>query len=168
MQMNPPTQNDIAAWKRVFAQYHGILRPNRISGAALYAYLSGCYPTIPREEERMRQIVVSNILSNNVFSRELEPGVSPDPVCCEIANTGAGETLYRQQDEIFSGCPILVGIDLVSGYFLVEGSSLLWDELYAQRGLNETDLDNEYAVAEYIACLKRFGRLEQMLENSKG
>jgi hypothetical protein len=162
MFMHAPAQNDRADWKRVYAQYRGSLHPNRISGAELYDYLSKRYPFVPLDDPRMDQIVVSNILENEVFARELPQGVSPDPVCCAIENNGSGEVLYRDQDAIFSGSQIIAGIDLVSGYFLVEGSSLLWDELYARRGLNENDLANEYAVAEYVACLKRFGQLGQM------
>ena len=163
MLTHPPTQSDLGDWKRVYAQYRGSLHPNRISGAELYAYLGEHYPLIPLDDPRMDQIVACNILENEVFSRELPQGAEPDPVCCAVAPSGAGEALYSGQDEIFSGCPILVGIDLVSGYFLVEGSSLLWDELYARRGLNENDLANEYVVAEYIACLQRFGLLEETL-----
>ena len=78
--------------------------------------------------------------------------------------SGAGEALYCAQIAVLAGIDIFVGIDLVSGYFLVEGSSLLWDELYAQRGLNETDLENFYSVAEYIQCLKRFDMLDRVLQ----
>ena len=39
---------------------------------------------------------------------------------------------------------------------MVEGSSLLWDELYVFRGLDEQDLENYVCVAEYIACMRRF------------
>ena len=45
----------------------------------------------------------------------------------------------------------------------MEGSSLLWDELYAYRGLNEPELENYYSVAEYVSCLNRFGLLEETL-----
>ncbi len=39
---------------------------------------------------------------------------------------------------------------------MVEGSSELWNELFAFRGLDEEDLKNYYLVAEYISCLKQF------------
>ena len=51
---------------------------------------------------------------------------------------------------------IFVGLDTVTGFFMVEGSSLLWDELYAFRGLDAQDLENYVCVAEYIACMQRF------------
>ena len=30
--------------------------------------------------------------------------------------------------------------------------------------LNEEDLENVYSVAEYVSCLKRFGKLESVIE----
>lgn len=163
MQLTQATGDDLARWKRVFAEYRPRLKPNRISGAALYAYLDSRYPLEPMEDTRVGQMVIDNILMNDCFACELPFGRLPEPVYCVIEPVGAGAALYRAQDAVFSGCDIIVGIDLVSGYFLVEGSSALWDELYAHRGLNETDLENPYCVAEYIDCLSRFGMLEEAL-----
>jgi len=167
MQTTQATQEDIARWKRIYEEYRPRLRPNRISGAALYAYLESRYPLLCMEDTRADQVVTDNILKNACFASLLPEGEQPEPVCCAIEPVGSGLTLYHAQDAVFSGCDIIVGIDLVSGYFLVEGSSLLWDELYAHRGLNESDLENFYSVAEYIACLTRFGMLEEhLLPNS--
>ena len=155
------TTEDIAQWRQTAERYKDRLTPNRISGSKLYAYLQSRYPLLPLDDARANQVVISNILENKVFAADLPEGVSPEPVCCIIERAGAGETLYRAQEELFSGCDIFVGIDLVSGYYCVEGSGLLWDELFAQRGLSERDLGNYYMVAEYIACLSRFGLLEK-------
>lgn len=163
MQTRTPSAEDIAHWKKLFADYRPRLKPNRIGGARLYDYLCAHYGVLPMQDARLKQIVSDNITKNECFLRELPTGVSPDPVCCKIARDDAAASLYASQDAVYSGCDIIVGIDLVSGYFLVEGSSLLWDELYAHRGLSETDLDNYYSVAEYISCLNRFGLLEKTL-----
>lgn len=165
MQMTQATEQDLAHWKQVYQQYRPRLKPNRISGATLYAYLESHYPLLPLDDPRANRLVSENILSNKVFARQLPKGCVPEPICCTIAPTGNGAELYRAQDAVFAGIDILVGIDLISGYFLVEGSSLLWDELYAQRGLNEDDLENAYSVAEYVACLERFGILDRVLSN---
>ena len=164
MQTTPPTRQDLARWKQVYAEYRPKLRPNRISGAALYSYLESRYPLLMQEDPRARSLVTENILANDSLARQLPEGCPPEPVCAVIEPVGAGLALYRAQDAVFAGCEILVGIDLVSGYFLVEGSSLLWDELYAQRGLNDSDLENVYSVAEYIRSLSRFGLLEDTLK----
>ena len=55
------------------------------------------------------------------------------------------------------------GVELESGFFCIEGSSLLWDELYVFRGLDENDIQNYICVAEYISCLNKFGLLESIL-----
>ena len=155
------TTEDIAQWRQTAERYRGQLSPNRIPGSKLYAYLQSRYPLLPLDDARANQVVISNILENKVFAADLPEGVSPEPVCCLIERTGAGEALYQAQEALFSNCDIFVGIDLVSGYYCVEGSGLLWDELFAQRGLSERDLGNYYMVAEYVACLSRFDLLER-------
>ena len=166
MQTTPPNAQDFARWKQIYAEYRPRLQPNRISGAALYDYLDAHYPLLLPDDPCLGGVVTRNILENEALSRQLPPGCLPEPVCAVIEPVGAGLALYRAQDAVFAGCEILVGIDLVSGYFLVEGSSLLWDELYARRGLNEDDLDNVYSVAEYISCLKRFDMLDSVLSGA--
>ena len=163
MQTALPTKEDIVRWKEVFATYHTRLKPNRISGALLSEYLTAHYPAQPVHDARLDAVVTGNIRSNECYARALPPGVSPDPVCYKLAREGAAVPLYASQDAVYAGSDIIVGIDLVSGYFLVEGSSSLWDELYAHRGLSEDELSNYYCVAEYVACLSRFDLLEQVL-----
>ncbi len=164
MLTHSPAPEDIAEWKRVAERYRTRLHPNRISGRALYDYLCSRYPLLPLHDVRADRVVRDNILKNKCFADELPDGVLPEPACAIVERSGAGLELYRAQDEAFSGLDIFVGIDLAGGYFAVEGSSVLWDELYARRGLNETDLANDYCVFEYIACLTRFGLLELTLE----
>lgn len=164
MLTHEPTAEEIATWQQVFRTYHSRLKPNRKTGAELNAYLQDRYPLRVLKDQNADQVVIQNILLNQTLADELPAGVAPSPVCCIVERGGAGESLYREQDACFQSIDIFVGIDLVSGYFLVEGSSRLWDELYAFRGLNANDLQNYYSVAEYVACLKRFGLLEQVLE----
>ena len=159
MLTQPATQEQIESWKRTFAQYKGRFLSNRKSGAELKAYLLSKYPVREETSDSARRVVTENILSNKPLADELPPGKQPEPYCAVVLREGAGDALYAAQDEVFAGVDIFVGIDLVSGYFLVEGSSLLWDELFAFRGLNETDLENYYLVAEYASCLERFGLL---------
>lgn len=163
MQTTLPTEEDIAHWKEVFAEYHTRLKPNRISGEQLRDYLTAHYPAQPMQNAELDQVVSGNILANECYARVLPEGVSPKPACYQLAREGTAAQLYASQDALYAGSDIIVGIDLVSGYFLVEGSSLLWDELYAQRGLSEDELSNYYCVAEYVSCLSRFDLLEQAL-----
>jgi hypothetical protein len=50
-----------------------------------------------------------------------------------------------------------------TGYLLVEGSSSLWDELFAFQGLDKNDIENFYLVAEYIKSLKKYQPNNQIL-----
>ena len=164
MQTTQITRQDIKRWKKIFAEYRPHLAPNRISGEALAAYLSSRYPVRPLDDPRAKRVVTDNIRANENLAQQLPKGCAPNPVCFIVERSGAGEALYCAQSAVFAGIDIFVGIDLVSGYFFVEGSSLLWDELYAHRGLNETDLENFYSVAEYIQCLKCFNMLDGVLQ----
>ena len=162
MLTHEPSIEEITGWKQVFAAYSLRLHPNRKSGEELYAYLRSHYSLRDLADADADQVVIQNILLNEPLARELPAGTAPKPVCCIVEPVDAGEALYREQDACFAGIEIFVGIDLVTGYFVVEGSSRLWDELYAFRGLNGNDLKNYYSVAEYIACLKRFDLLDQI------
>ena len=97
------------------------------------------------------------------IGKSCPPGEKPIPKTFFVARAGLGQRLYHEQDELFAGMDIFVGIDLVSGFYCVEGSSYLWDELCAFQGLDERDRENFFCVAQYITCLKRFDLLEAAL-----
>lgn len=158
MLTHSPTPGQIESWKRTFETYAPALRPNRKTGEEIQTYLLKKYPADELEDEAARRVVVSGVRGNAPTAEKLPAGERPRPYCCVVRREGAGKTLYEKQDGCFNGIDIFVGIDLVSGYFTVEGSSLLWDELYFFRGLDETDLKNYYLVAEYVACAKFFGQ----------
>lgn len=162
MLTHEPSAEEIAGWKQVFAAYRPRLKPNRKSGEEVLAHLRSHYSLRVLQDLRADQVVIQNILQNESLAHELPPDTAPKPVCSVVESVDAGEVLYREQDACFQGTEIFVGIDLTTGYFVVEGSSRLWDELYAFRGLNERDLSNCYSVAEYIACLERFDLLDQI------
>ena len=146
----------IKQWKAVFNEHHDKLRPNRKSGQELLDYLRGRYPLCERHDTAALEVVSENVLNNEPLREKLKPGKAPAPIAFTLPREGSALSLYAQQDPLFWGIDIFVGIDLESGFFHVEGSSLLWDELYAFRGLDERDIENYYCVAEYIACLERF------------
>lgn len=157
------TPEMIREWKETFQQYRPRLRPNARNGHEILAYLTGHYPVREIPAESISEIISDNVLLNDGNARKLPPGTTPEAAGFFIENSGAGKTLYENQDEFFRGTPIIAGVEIHSAYFLVEGSSLLWDELFAFRGLDEMDLANYYLVAEYVACLRRFDRLERVL-----
>ena len=52
---------------------------------------------------------------------------------------------------------IFVGVDAATGYFYVEGSEELWDELFVYRGLDELDLRNFALTGQYVDLCRRRG-----------
>lgn len=163
MQMQKPTAQMIAEWKETWNQYRNKISPNKKSGKEIVNYLSDRYPLKTINDENTAQIVTRNILENEVLASKIPEGKKPLPITFLVEKEDSGVYLYDNQDDIFKGAEIFVGIDLFSGCFFVEGSSLLWDELCAFSGLDEEDIKNYYCVAKYISCLKKFDLLDKAL-----
>ncbi len=157
MLTKPATARMLRQWRADYLRIRPLLSPNRKTAEELLAFLAGKYPLVPLNDERARAVVVANVLVNNHLSARLPHGISPRAETFTVARTGAGEPLYAAQKALFSGMDIFVGIEMNTGHFHVEGSSLLWDTLIAFRGLDERDLENVYLVSEYAACRKRLG-----------
>ena len=167
MLMQKVTPEMLEEWKATWNEYKNRLLPNRKSGAEIAAYLLEKYPLAELHEEKALRAVAENVRNNAHLAEKLPAGGAPSPVAFFVQNTGKGKNLYEKQDEVFKGSKIFAGVDLASGFFCVEGSSLLWDELYAFRGLDEKDIQHPYCVAEYVSCLKRFGLLDKILVTAK-
>lgn len=157
MLRHPATPQDLAAWRKTQAQNKDRIRPGRKSGEEVKAYLLARYPLTENASARARRVVEQNVLGNAPLAARLTGGAKPDPWCAIVLREGAGLSLYAAQDALYDGMEIFVGVDRTTGYFHVEGSDLLWDELFSFRGLDEEDLENPYLVSEYVACRKRFG-----------
>lgn len=157
MLMQEATPEMLVQWKSVWQHYKDKLQPNRKTGAELAAYITAKYPLRELNDKRAAQVVIGNVLDNECNAEKLPDGAKPSPVTFIVENTGNGERLYAEQDEIFAGTEIFVGIDFASGWYGVEGSSLLWDELCAFQGLDAKDIENYFCVSQYIAALERFG-----------
>lgn len=157
------TPEMVREWKETSATYRPLLRPNKKTGREIVAYLTGKYPVQVLPAGSLDEVVADNVLLNDCNAQKLPAGTVPEAAGFLIENTGAAQHLYENQDEIFRGISIIAGVELHSAYFMVEGSSLLWDELFAFRGLDEEDLANYYLVAEYVACLRRFDHLDRVL-----
>ncbi len=160
------TPEMVKEWKETFATYRPLLRPNQKTGREILAYLTCKYPVRELATASLRDVVEDNILSNECHAKKMPFGKTPEVAGFFIENTGTGKILYENQDEMFRGRAIIGGVELHSGYFMVEGSSLLWDDLCAFRGLDADDLDNYYMVAEYVACLQRFDLLESVISRT--
>lgn len=142
------TKQLVEQWLQIFEQYKGKLRPNRKTGQELVEYLTSKYELEVFESEEASKVVYLNIMENDFLKSKLSPMEEPRPV-----------TYYWCKN----GYKVFIGIDLITGSYYVEDDENLWDELYAFRGLDESDLNNFYCVAEYINCLNKFNMLESVL-----
>ncbi|MGE5473906.1 MAG: hypothetical protein ACM3UU_06760 [Ignavibacteriales bacterium] len=162
MLMQEATSEMIKEWKVIYDEYKARLYPNKKAALEIIEYLKKKYPVTEQPQEELKQVVLDNVMQNECYSNKLLDGKVPVAKVFYIENSGAGQPLYEKQDVVFKGCKIIIGVELETAYFMVEGNSMLWDELFAFRGLDEDDLNNFYLVAEYITCLKKFGMLDNL------
>lgn len=131
-----PTPEMIQAWKDIFEKHHAAMQPNRKTGAEVDAYFRSKYSYTALERRAFTDVVTANILETEYFAAKCPEGERP-----VIRTYKVGE--------------VLVGIDLVSGYFQVECEDTekavpVYDDLFVYRGLDEVDLTNFFLVAEYV------------------
>ncbi|ADB68975.1 TPA: hypothetical protein PNM72_001727 [Listeria monocytogenes] len=127
----------IKEWQNIYYNHIDNLVPNRKTGCEIDEYFRGNYSFVSVNDKNAQETVIQNIINNESFKEKLSAGVKPKPMTYTIRDSN-----------------IFVGIDLISGYFYVEGSEEVYDDLFAYRGLDESDLKNFYLVAEYIRCKK--------------
>ena len=165
MLIEETTPEMVKEWKAIHVEYRDRLSPNRKPAHEIVKYLRDTYPLEEITDASWGRMIIDNVMMNDPHKLKLPEGKDPFPIVFKIGNISSGKRLYEQQDEIFKGSPIIVGIDLETGFFHVEGSSQLWDELFAFRGLDQVDLKNIYLVAEYIHCLRKFDLLAKVISN---
>lgn len=164
-----PTEAMVKEWKSIWLQYKDKLTPNRKTGKELLDYLQQNYVLTEIQEKNVTEMIIDNIIMNIYYAEKLLAGTQPLPRAFYLENKGSGEKFYQPEnkdendvwgDEITR---IFVGIDIASGFFMVEGSCMLYDELYVFLGLDEMDINNFVCVAEYINTLKRFNLLQDVV-----
>ena len=111
------------------------------------------YSVIEIENQELEKLVYDNIKYNE-YSNEKLCGRNPIIRLFEITD----KELYLKQDDVFKGIKIIVGIELNTSYFFVEGSSYLYDELVAFSGLDDKDITNYFLVAQYIECKEKLNK----------
>ena len=164
-----PTEEMLKSWQALAAQYKNKLRVNRKSGAELLAYLQNKYVLTEIFDKNAADAVTNNVTMNAFFAEKLPDGATPLPKTFYLENAGNGHILFKDENkdppDVWGGniTKIFVGVDVVTGFYMVEGSAMLWDELNALRGLDEKDLQNWACVAQYIISLKRFNLLSTAL-----
>lgn len=156
------TEEEFAERKVLFEKYRSKLVPNRKSGAELLRYLKDNYELTEINDKNAFDTVYLSVTENAYLAERLTEGEKPVPMTFYLENSGVGARFYalenRDKDLWGDIDRIFVGIDLVTGYYTVEGSTMLWDELCAFRGIDEKDMENYIIVSDYILSLERFGK----------
>lgn len=93
-------------------------------------------------DDQAREVVIGNALELSTGSLAgCKKALSQRRRFIPLKTRARAELCTRSRTRYSGGIPILVGIERQqTAYFYVEGSSLLWDELCAYRGLDEADL----------------------------
>ncbi len=136
-----PTIEMVQKWKRIYNENRNCLKPNRKSGAEINDYFYHKYCFDKFDSSAFRDVVKFNIIENELNREKLPQDVAPQIVA------------YKSKDS-----SILVGIDLITGFFHIEGEDIdrvaeIYDDLFLFRGLDEKDINNYFLVAQYIQCL---------------
>lgn len=152
------TPEMIEEMKKIYEENKDKLKPNRKSGEEIVEYLLNKYHMEEIIDEDMNEWIVGSVLENEYLKKKLPEGVSPNPVGYYLENCCHAKELYENQDGVFKGLDIIIGVDLSSGFYMVEGSSELFDEILAFRGLDEDDLKNYVCVAEYVKAKEKFDK----------
>lgn len=155
MLMQEPTEEMIKEWKEIYEQNKEKIKPNKKDSMDIIKFLENNYPITRINNPKIESIIYDNIM-NNEFSANKLKGETPNIRVFIVENEGNGSQLYSKQDNIFKGIQIIVGIELKTSYIFVEGSSYLYDELFAFSGLDERDVENYFLVAQYIKCKEKF------------
>ncbi len=148
-----PTERQLARWKELWITHKDFLVPDRKSGQQLIDYLTALYPLEETSDADILDTVRENITANSFFADKLPEGRKPEPRAFYVLDECNGSQLYKCRSDIFAEVKrIIVGVDIVSGCYIVEGSEDLWDELCAFQGLDEADLGNYVRTGQYLEC----------------
>lgn len=156
MIFGPGSKEKLKEWQATYNEFKDKIQPNRKEGSEVFQYLKNKYSLEEYFEEKYLSPVTETVLKNEFYRQKLPLNSQPNPIAFIIKNEGDGEGLYKNQEQFWQGCPIYVGIDLTTGFVLVEGSCNLYDEIYAFQGVDRYDLENCVRVADYVQCIKKF------------
>ncbi len=134
MQIKKLAPSLMEQWIKVYEEERWRLMPDAITGEALAAYLKAHHPVKPLEDFAVLQTVRDAVLNNAFYAEKLPKGREPRPIA------------YACEDGA------IIGIDLETGYFNVEGNFRLRDELTYVKGLDRADLNNVMRTVDWLRC----------------
>jgi hypothetical protein len=160
-------ENVVNEWMATHKKYGPILMPNRKSVAEVIQYIKINYPVEEDKSEKSKSVVVYNITMNEFLAKRIPDGINLNPIVFLVKNEGPAKDLYQMQDDIFKDVPIIIGMESETGYVFVEGSKELSDEITAFQGLDSDELTNYYLVANYVRCLQKYNKLNEVINRTK-
>lgn len=158
-------KNIVKKWMDTYKKYVPMLAPNQRTITEVIEYIKSKYPMVENESEKYKSVVVNNITMNKVFAKRIPDGKELNSIVFFIKNEGNARTLYENQEAIYKDVPIIIGMESETGFVLVEGSKELYDEIVAFKGLDSHELTNFYLVSNYIRCLKKYNKLNEVLNH---
>jgi len=148
-----PTERQLARWRELWLENKDTVTPDRKDARQLLDFLAALYPLEETFDGDILDMVSYNITANSFLADKLPEGCRPEPRAFYIPDEGSGAVLYRDRSDVFAGVErIIVGVDMVSGCYVVEGSELLHDQLCAYQGLDDADLGNFVRTGQCLEC----------------
>ena len=120
-------------WKAVYDKERKNLVPNAITGEALSRYIRDRFDADPIGEDALISTVRDLLEQDALLQRKKKDGrLQPE--------------VYRLDDGT------VIGVDLLTGCFIVQDNELLRDELTYVKGLDAFDLENVYLTVDWLRC----------------
>lgn len=110
MLMQGATTEMVETWKEIWNEYKGKLLPNRKSGKEVAEYLKNKYLLEELHDDNAKQVVINNVLYNKPYADKLPMGEELSAVTFIVENKDNGKFLYENQDEVFNGGNVFVGV----------------------------------------------------------
>jgi len=120
-------------WKAIYERERPNLTPNAISGAELSSYVRDRFDAEPTEDEALIQ-TVRDLLEQDALLRQKKTDGRLQP------------EVYRLDDGT------VIGIDLLTGCFIVQDNMAIRDELTYIKGLDDSDLENIPLTVDWLRC----------------
>ena len=123
-------------WKAIYERERPNLTPNAITGEALDNYIRDRFDAEPSKDEELLSNVREMLAQSTLVQQKKKDG-QLQPVA------------YRLEDGT------VIGIDLLTGCFIVQNNDAIRDELTFIKGLDEADLDNVVLTVDWLRCRKQ-------------
>ena len=120
-------------WKSIYETERPNLTPNAITGEALTRYIEDRFAVQPSEDESL-QNAVRGMLAQSALVRQ------------KVGDGEVRPVAYRIDDGT------VIGVDLLTGIFIVQDNMAVRDELTYVRGLDESDLENVLLTVDWLRC----------------